>query len=120
MPGITTSVSKRSTVAPNRAPIIATGTLGVDATRAALASKASAPMVSKVSAPSRETLMKLTPEAVYAALTTGPITAQARNLTDEEKRSIAMAQTRSSFSASASSSAAALSSGRVRRVFSAT
>ncbi len=40
-------------------------------------------------APSRETLMKLTPEAVYAALTTGPMTEQAKNLTDDEKRGIA-------------------------------
>ena len=44
---------------------------------------------SSVRAPSRETLMKLTPEAVYAALTTGPMTAQARDLTDDEKRGIA-------------------------------
>jgi polyvinyl alcohol dehydrogenase (cytochrome) len=44
---------------------------------------------SSVRAPSRETLMKLTPEAVYAALTTGPMTVQAGNLSDEEKRGIA-------------------------------
>jgi polyvinyl alcohol dehydrogenase (cytochrome) len=41
-------------------------------------------------APSRETLMKLTPEAVYAALTTGPMSVQAQSLTDEQKRSIAV------------------------------
>jgi polyvinyl alcohol dehydrogenase (cytochrome) len=37
-------------------------------------------------APTRETLMKLTPEAVYTALTTGPMVAQAIVLSDEEKR----------------------------------
>jgi polyvinyl alcohol dehydrogenase (cytochrome) len=40
-------------------------------------------------APTRETLMKLTPEAVYSALTTGPMVAQAKDLSDEEKRAMA-------------------------------
>jgi polyvinyl alcohol dehydrogenase (cytochrome) len=40
-------------------------------------------------APARETLMKLTPEAVYAALTTGPMVAQSKDLSDEEKRAMA-------------------------------
>ena len=40
-------------------------------------------------APTRETLMKLTPEAVYAALTTGPMVTQAKDLSDEEKRAMA-------------------------------
>jgi polyvinyl alcohol dehydrogenase (cytochrome) len=37
---------------------------------------------------SRETLMKLTPEAVYAALTTGPMATQAKDLSDDEKRAM--------------------------------
>ncbi len=41
-------------------------------------------------APSRETLMKLTPEAVYSALTTGAMAAQAKELTDEDKRAMAV------------------------------
>jgi polyvinyl alcohol dehydrogenase (cytochrome) len=41
-------------------------------------------------APSRETLMKLSPEAVYAALTTGPMSIQAQSLTDDQKSAIAM------------------------------
>jgi mono/diheme cytochrome c family protein len=40
-------------------------------------------------APDRETLMKLTPEAVLAALTTGPMRAQAADLTDVQKGLIA-------------------------------
>jgi polyvinyl alcohol dehydrogenase (cytochrome) len=40
-------------------------------------------------APSRETLMKLTPEAVYSALTTGPMVTHAKDLNDEEKRAMA-------------------------------
>lgn len=40
-------------------------------------------------APTRETLMKLTPEAIYAALTTGPMIAQAGDLTEDEKRGMA-------------------------------
>lgn len=40
-------------------------------------------------APSRETLMKLTPEAVYSALTTGAMGTQAKDLSDEEKRAMA-------------------------------
>lgn len=40
-------------------------------------------------APTRETLMKLTPEAVYAALTTGPMATQAKDLSDEERRAMA-------------------------------
>jgi polyvinyl alcohol dehydrogenase (cytochrome) len=38
---------------------------------------------------SRETLMKLTPEAVYTALTTGSMVAQAKDLNEDEKRSMA-------------------------------
>jgi polyvinyl alcohol dehydrogenase (cytochrome) len=41
-------------------------------------------------APSRETLLKLTPEAVYTALTTGPMAAQANDLSDDDKRAMAM------------------------------
>jgi polyvinyl alcohol dehydrogenase (cytochrome) len=40
-------------------------------------------------APNRETLMKLAPETIYAALTSGPMVVQAKNLTDEEKRLVA-------------------------------
>ena len=40
-------------------------------------------------APDRSTLMKLTPEAVFAALTTGPMRVQAQNLTGDQKRLIA-------------------------------
>src|SRR5258708_21532478 len=40
-------------------------------------------------APTRETLMKLTPEAVYAALTTGPMVAQSKDLSDDEQRAMA-------------------------------
>ena len=40
-------------------------------------------------APDRETLMKLTPEAVLAALSTGPMRVQAADLTDAQKRLIA-------------------------------
>jgi polyvinyl alcohol dehydrogenase (cytochrome) len=40
-------------------------------------------------AQTRETLMKLTPEAVYAALTTGSMVTQAKDLSDEEKRAMA-------------------------------
>jgi polyvinyl alcohol dehydrogenase (cytochrome) len=40
-------------------------------------------------APDRQTLMKLSPEAIYAALTTGPMSEQAKNLTDVQKRAIA-------------------------------
>ena len=40
-------------------------------------------------APSRETLMKLTPEAVYMALSKGPMAEQAKDLTDDEKRAMA-------------------------------
>ena len=43
-----------------------------------------------VRAPSMQTLMRLTPEAVYAALTTGPMSIQATDLTDEQKRLIAL------------------------------
>jgi polyvinyl alcohol dehydrogenase (cytochrome) len=38
---------------------------------------------------SRETLMKLTPEAVFAALTTGTMVTQAKDLSDDEKRAMA-------------------------------
>jgi polyvinyl alcohol dehydrogenase (cytochrome) len=41
------------------------------------------------SAPSTETLAQLTPEAIYAALTSGVMAAQAQPLTDDEKRAIA-------------------------------
>ena len=44
---------------------------------------------SQVRAPARETLMKLSPEAIYAALTSGPMSVQAKDLTDEQKRLIA-------------------------------
>ncbi len=40
-------------------------------------------------APSRETLMKLSPEAVYAALTTGSKVTQAHSLSDDETRAMA-------------------------------
>jgi polyvinyl alcohol dehydrogenase (cytochrome) len=40
-------------------------------------------------APTRETLMKLTPEAVYAALTTGPMVTQAKDLSEDEARAMA-------------------------------
>ncbi len=40
-------------------------------------------------APDRPTLMKLTPEAVFAALITGAMRVQAQNLTDDQKRLIA-------------------------------
>jgi len=45
---------------------------------------------SERSAPTQEALMKLTPEAVYAALTTGPMATQAMSLSDDEKRAMAM------------------------------
>jgi polyvinyl alcohol dehydrogenase (cytochrome) len=41
------------------------------------------------SAPSTETLGQMTPEAIYAALTTGAMVGQARDLTDEQKRILA-------------------------------
>ncbi len=41
------------------------------------------------SAPSTETLSQMTPEAIYAALTTGVMAEQARNLTADQKRMIA-------------------------------
>ena len=44
---------------------------------------------SQVRAPARETLMKLSPEAIYAALTSGPMSVQAKDLTDDQKRLIA-------------------------------
>jgi polyvinyl alcohol dehydrogenase (cytochrome) len=44
---------------------------------------------SLVRAPARETLMKLSPEAIYAALTSGPMSVQAKDLTDDQKRLIA-------------------------------
>ena len=40
-------------------------------------------------ASTRETLMKLSPEAVYVALTTGAMVTQANELSDEEKRAMA-------------------------------
>ena len=40
-------------------------------------------------APSTETLGQLTPEAIYAALTTGVMVQQAQNLTNDEKRMVA-------------------------------
>lgn len=40
-------------------------------------------------APNLKTLMQLTPEAVYAALTTGSMAVPAKNLTDADKRAIA-------------------------------
>lgn len=40
-------------------------------------------------APSLEALQKLSPEAVYAALTTGLMTAQSQHLSDAQKRSVA-------------------------------
>ena len=40
-------------------------------------------------APSTETLGQLTPEAIYAALTTGPMVQQAQKLSNDEKRMIA-------------------------------
>jgi polyvinyl alcohol dehydrogenase (cytochrome) len=41
------------------------------------------------SAPSTETLGQMTPEAIYAALTTGVMVQQAQGLTDDEKRYVA-------------------------------
>jgi len=41
------------------------------------------------SAAPRETLMNLTPEAVYASLTTGSMTDQSKDLSDEDKRTMA-------------------------------
>lgn len=40
-------------------------------------------------APDRRTLMKLTPEKVYAAVTTGSMTVPAKDLTDEQRRAVA-------------------------------
>ncbi len=40
-------------------------------------------------APNTETLAQMTPEAIYAALTTGVMASQAQNLSNEEKRAIA-------------------------------
>jgi polyvinyl alcohol dehydrogenase (cytochrome) len=45
--------------------------------------------ISQGRVPSRETLMKLTPEAVIAALTTGPMAEHAKGLSDDEKRAMA-------------------------------
>jgi polyvinyl alcohol dehydrogenase (cytochrome) len=42
-----------------------------------------------VSAPTTETLGQMTPEAIYAALTSGPMVQQAASLTNDEKRIIA-------------------------------
>ncbi len=39
--------------------------------------------------PTREALMKLSPEAIYASVTTGSMAAQAKDLTDDQKRLIA-------------------------------
>jgi len=44
---------------------------------------------STVRAPDRATLLKLTPEAVYSALETGPMVFQAKTLTEPQKRGIA-------------------------------
>ena len=41
------------------------------------------------SAPAREALMKLSPEAIYAAMTSGTMSVQAKDLTDDQKRLIA-------------------------------
>jgi len=41
-------------------------------------------------APSQQTLMQMTPESVLAALTTGPMSVQAGDLTDAQKRLIAL------------------------------
>lgn len=40
-------------------------------------------------APNTETLAQMTPEAIYAALTTGVMASQAQNLADSEKRAVA-------------------------------
>lgn len=40
-------------------------------------------------APDRRSLMKLTPEKIYAAVTTGSMTVPAKDLTDEQKRAVA-------------------------------
>ena len=40
-------------------------------------------------APTTETLAQMTPEAIYATLTTGDMAAQAQNLADSEKRAVA-------------------------------
>jgi polyvinyl alcohol dehydrogenase (cytochrome) len=50
---------------------------------------ASANPLGAKSAPSTETLGQMTPEAIYAALTTGAMVGQARDLTDDQKRIIA-------------------------------
>jgi polyvinyl alcohol dehydrogenase (cytochrome) len=44
---------------------------------------------SEVRAATRETLMKLPPEAIFAALTNGPMSVLAKDLTEEQKRLIA-------------------------------
>jgi polyvinyl alcohol dehydrogenase (cytochrome) len=41
-------------------------------------------------APSQQSLMQMTPEAVLSALTSGPMSVQAKNLTDAQKRLIAI------------------------------
>ena len=40
-------------------------------------------------APDRRSLMKLTPEKIYAAVTTGSMAVPAKDLTDEQKRAVA-------------------------------
>jgi len=44
---------------------------------------------SQAQTPTREALMRLSPEAIYTALTSGSMSAQARDLTDDQKRLIA-------------------------------
>ncbi len=44
---------------------------------------------SQAQAASREALMKLSPEAIYASMTSGSMSAQAKDLTDDQKRLIA-------------------------------
>ena len=44
---------------------------------------------SQVHTPTREALMKLSPEVIYASMTSGSMSVQAKNLTDDQKRLIA-------------------------------
>jgi polyvinyl alcohol dehydrogenase (cytochrome) len=60
-------------------------------------------------APTREALRALTPERVYAALTTGSMQVQGQTMTDEQKRAIAELVTGKQFGGTADRSVAAMS-----------
>src|SRR5262245_16142622 len=60
-------------------------------------------------APTREALRALTPERVYAALTTGSMQVQAQNMTEEQKRAIAELVTGKQFGGTANRSVSAMS-----------